>query len=97
MAIRRRCWRTKQSMEALYMGKANDPDYEKEVITSSEELARPLEIMYRASSDGRRGGSERRKGLEKRVAGGRFGWLWMGFSLDLCGFYEVFLGFLCGF
>ena len=36
MAIRRRCWRTKQSMEALYMGKQNDPDFEKEVLTSTE-------------------------------------------------------------
>lgn len=48
MAIRRRCWRTKVSMEALYMGKQNDPDFEKEVLTSTEELARPLEIMYRS-------------------------------------------------
>eukprot|EP00435_Cladocopium_sp_Y103_P060225 s990_g22.t1 len=48
MAIRRRCWRTKVSMEALYMGKQNDPDFEKEVLTSAEELARPLEIMYRS-------------------------------------------------
>jgi len=48
MAIRRRCWRTKVSMEALYLGKPNDPDFEKEVITSVEELARPLEVMYRS-------------------------------------------------
>ena len=32
-----------------------------------------------------------------QVADGRFGWLWMGFSLDLCGFYEVFLGFFVWF
>jgi len=48
MAIRRRCWRTKVSMEALYLGKPNDPDFEKEVLTSVEELARPLEVMYRS-------------------------------------------------
>ncbi|CAK9020345.1 unnamed protein product [Durusdinium trenchii] len=48
MAIRRRCWRTKVSMEALYLGKQADPEFQKEVITSAEELARPLEIMYRS-------------------------------------------------
>eukprot|EP00438_Fugacium_kawagutii_P035626 Skav226840 [mRNA] locus=scaffold1741:224185:235159:- [translate_table: standard] len=51
MAVRRRCYRTKASMEAEYLGhsaarKPNDPDFEKEVLKSSEEIARPLEIMY---------------------------------------------------
>ncbi|CAJ1358895.1 unnamed protein product, partial [Effrenium voratum] len=48
MAIRRRCWRTKATMESMYLGKQSDPDFEKEVLTSSEELCRPLEIMYRS-------------------------------------------------
>mmetsp|Transcript_31531 Transcript_31531/g.72868 ORF Transcript_31531/g.72868 Transcript_31531/m.72868 type:complete len:971 (-) Transcript_31531:364-3276(-) len=48
MAVRRRCWRTKVTMEAMYMGKAPESDFEKEVLTSVEELARPLEIMYRS-------------------------------------------------
>ncbi|CAK9070585.1 Phosphoenolpyruvate carboxylase [Durusdinium trenchii] len=46
MAVRRRLYRTKVSMEAHYLGKQSDPDFEKEVLSSPEELARPLEIMY---------------------------------------------------
>ena len=30
------------------MGSAVDPDFEKEVLTSVDELARPLEIIYRS-------------------------------------------------
>ncbi|CAJ1361517.1 unnamed protein product [Effrenium voratum] len=48
MAIRRRCYRTKASMEAKYLGMPIDEDFEQEVLTSSEELTRPLEIMYRS-------------------------------------------------
>ncbi|CAE7393333.1 PPC2 [Symbiodinium pilosum] len=32
----------------MYMGSAVDPDFEKEVLTSVDELARPLEIIYRS-------------------------------------------------
>ena len=31
---------------SLASGKPNDPDFEKEAFNSTEELARPLEIMY---------------------------------------------------
>ena len=48
MALRRRCWRTKKTMEAMYMGSDPEPDFEKEVLTSVDELARPLEIIYRS-------------------------------------------------
>ena len=48
MAVRRRCWRTKKTMEAMYMGSDPEPDFEKEVLTSVDELARPLEIIYRS-------------------------------------------------
>jgi len=48
MALRRRCWRTKKTMEAMYMGSHVEADFEKEVLTSVDELARPLEIIYRS-------------------------------------------------
>ncbi|CAE7664589.1 unnamed protein product [Symbiodinium pilosum] len=48
MSVRRRLFRTKKCMESLYLGKPVDKDFEPEVYKSMEELARPLEIVYRS-------------------------------------------------
>ncbi|CAE7410721.1 unnamed protein product [Symbiodinium necroappetens] len=48
MSVRRRLFRTKKSMESLYLGKPVDKDFESEIYKSTTELARPLEIVYRS-------------------------------------------------
>ena len=47
MALRRRLYRTRKCMEAMYMGEATAAD-DPEVITRASELLEPLELMYRS-------------------------------------------------